>query len=288
MAVELESGLAVLSRLCTRPDINKCLGSSLGPLEKDLLMVRIHENISEENDSSEVVTSYLVDLLCNIILPSKMGEREIGGCGAGVVLLDCDHHVKIKMVASALQNRVRFIAEQYYKELKKKVGVTKDELERKRINSNLQWEIVKSSLERLLIMDIYSPENLEVSLLSLHDVIMSNISISAVIINGINSFFHKVHLESRVSHNIYISMLLNIASSVNKELKNVVTWFYVEHDFFSEKKDDNSKHKNNSIVISKSEKHFCVIFNGNKSSFCLNDSGQVIWRENFSTSNCDM
>ena len=71
----------------------------------------------------------------------------VGGSGAGVVLMDCDHHVKVKMVALALQRRVAKVAEQHLKGMKEK-GLKKEEREKQRINSTLQWDIVKGALER--------------------------------------------------------------------------------------------------------------------------------------------
>ena len=94
-----------------------------------------------------LLTSYVVEVVCNITLPKMIGDVLVGGCGAGVVLMDCDHHVKVKMVALALQRRVARVAEQHLKEMKGD-GVKKEEREKRRINSTIQWDIVKGALER--------------------------------------------------------------------------------------------------------------------------------------------
>ena len=48
---------------------------------------------------------------------------------------------------------------------------------------------------RLFMMDIFTPDQLEISLLSLQNILVDNITISAVLINGINSFYHQVLLS---------------------------------------------------------------------------------------------
>merc|ERR1712192_32360 len=68
------------------------------------------------------------------------------------------------------------VAEHHLKEMKEK-GVKREDREKQRMNSSLQWEVVKGSLERLLVMNVYSPDNLEISLLSLQTVLVDNASV---------------------------------------------------------------------------------------------------------------
>ena len=41
-------------------------------------------------------------------------------------------------------------------------------------------------------MNVFTSDSLEISLLSLQNVLMDNTSVSAVLVNGINSFYHQV------------------------------------------------------------------------------------------------
>lgn len=275
MTLKVESGLSVLSRLCSRPSISTCLGPGLGQPKQQVTQIRAQ--MDKVVDTVDLVTGYVVELVCNIVLPRMVGDVLVGGCGAGVVLLDCDHHVKIKMVALALERRVARVAEHHLKEMKEK-GVKREFREKQRINSSLQWDIVKGALERLLVMNIYSPDNLEISLLSLQNVLIDNTSVSAVLINGINSFYHQVRGESGLSHTAYIKRLINLALSGCKDTSEDLKIFYVEHNLFGDKnefeKDENS---NSTVVIEKLETNFSVTFHGCKSQFSLNCDGQVVW-----------
>jgi len=275
MALKVESGLSVLSRLCSRPGISNCLGPGLGQPKQQVTQIRCQGD--KMGDTVDLLTGYVVELVCNLILPRMIGDVMVGGSGAGVVLMDCDHHVKVKMVALALQRRVAKVAEQHLKGMKEK-GLKKEEREKQRINSTLQWDIVKGALERLLVMNIYTSDNLEISLLSLQNVLIDNTSVSAVLINGINSFYHQVRGDSGISHSAYMKKLINLALEGCKDTSDDLKVLYVEHNLFGDKnefeKDENS---NSNVVIEKLETNFSVTFLGRKSQFSLNSSGQVVW-----------
>jgi len=271
---KVESGLSVLARLCSRPSITNCLGPGLGQPNQQVTLIR-HQG--ELGDTVDLLTGYVTELVCNLILPRNIGDVVIGGCGAGVVLLDCDHHVKIKKVAMALQWRVGKVAEEHWKDMKEK-GLTREDREMKRINSTMQWDIVKEALKRLYIMDIFDPVTLEVSLLSLQNIVVENTCISAVLINGINSFYHQVRGDSSISHSAYLKKLINLALEGCKDTSDDLKIFCVEHNLFSEKYDPEKDENSSSyVVIEKAEESFSVAFQGRKSLLSINHSGQVIW-----------
>jgi len=274
MALKVESGLSVLSRLCSRPSISSSLGPGLPAPKQQVTQVRCS---SDMGDTMDLLTSYVVELLCNITLPKMVGEVLIGGCGAGAVLLDCDHHVKVKMVALTLQSRVAKVAEQHLKEMKDR-GHSRELREKQRITSSMQWEIVKGALERLLVMNVYTPDNLEISLLSLQNVLMDNTTISAVLINGINSFYHQVKGDTGISHSAYMKRLINLALTGCKDTSEDLKILYVEHNLFGDKNDfEKDEHSNSNVVIEKLETNFAVTFLGCKSQFSLNSSGVFMW-----------
>jgi len=276
MSVKVESGLSVLSRLCIRPNITHCFGPGLGQPSQQVTMVRCLGD--KLGDTVDLVTGYVVEVMCNLTLPSMIGDIVVGGCEAGVVLMDCDHHVKVKEVAVALQRRVAMVAEQHWKDMKER-GLSREEREKQRINSTLQWDIVKAALARLIIMKIHTPDQLEISLLSLENVLTHNNSVSAVLINGINSFYFQVRGETSIPHNAYVKKLLNLALEGCKDTSEELKIFYVEHNLFGDDKNDVEKNENSSsdVVIEKLETNFSVTFLGHKSQFSLNSSGQIVW-----------
>ena len=61
-----------------------------------------------------------------------------------------------------------------------------------RLTSTDQWHVVKQSLERLLVMEVYEPDCLETSLVSLRAVLAANSNISCILLDSINTFYHQV------------------------------------------------------------------------------------------------
>ena len=147
LSLKVESGLSVLSRLCSRPSIDNCLGPGLGQPSQQVTVIR---GQGELGDTVDLLTGYVIEVVCNLTLPRVISDVVIGGCGAAVVLLDCDHHVKVKMVAMALQRRVAMVAEHHWKNMKEK-GLSREDREKQRITSTMQWDIVKGALERFVM-----------------------------------------------------------------------------------------------------------------------------------------
>ena len=74
-------------------------------------------------------------------------------------------------LANVLESRVQDVREKHYKSLPRAERASRD----KRITSADQWNIVKTSLERLHVMDVFNPDSLEVSLLSVQVIVMFNV-----------------------------------------------------------------------------------------------------------------
>jgi len=275
MTLNMESGLSVLSRLCTRPSIYGYLGPGLGQPSQQVTKIRCQG--PKDEDMVDVVTGYCLELISNLILPGKISEVSLGGCEAGLILIDCDHHLKVKLIANILQNKVASAALQHMKEMKEQ-GISREERNKRRINSTLQWEAVKGSLERILIMEVFTPDQLEISILSLQNVLMDNIRISAVLIAGVNSFFHQVRGETGISHAAYMKKVLNHINVGCKDTSEELKILYLEHNLFGEnnvlEKNENSS---SDIVIEKLETNYSATFRGRKLLFSLNSCCQVVW-----------
>ena len=64
----------------------------------------------------------------------------------------------------------------------------------------IYYQLKIQSQLRFFLVNVYSPENLEITLLSLNNTLMENPSISAVFILGVNAFYHQViHFHAVVS-----------------------------------------------------------------------------------------
>ena len=121
--VPQESGLSLLSRLVARPSAASCLGPPLPPLApgcttltwggdkdgKDNIKDKAGQNqdskdsVYQPKDSVSPLLSYTLEVVCRLLLPGRVLE---GGCGAGLVLVDCCHTLHTTTIASRLQHLV--------------------------------------------------------------------------------------------------------------------------------------------------------------------------------------
>jgi hypothetical protein len=180
---------------------------------------------------SSVPQSFFTELICNSCLPIHHRGVQIYGCQATVLLFNCDHHIKAEVLGAQLQRRVKIIAENHYRSL------PKEEKKTKRLTSADQWQIVKKSLERVLIMEAYSPNTLEVGLIALKNILNGNHNISLVLISGINTFFHQVTICTGIYHNAYLRRLLSILQDSIQNMNENLKVLYYQLNFFN--KEDN-------------------------------------------------
>ena len=128
--VPQESGLSLLSRLVVRPSAASCLGPQLPPLApgcttlawggdrdgKDSIKDKAGQNqdskdsVHQPKDSVSPLLSYTLEVVCRLLLPGRVVE---GGCGAGLVLVDCCHTLHTNTIASRLQHLVSGDAGKY-------------------------------------------------------------------------------------------------------------------------------------------------------------------------------
>jgi len=215
-------GLSFSSKLAERPKLASLLEDGVdGP--KNLVTPVFYDG---KVGDSTVVESFLVDLICRACLPDQFKGVSVRGACAGVVLLNADHHVKIPTIAEELQRRVNHVAEQHYRSL------PRDRRSKERLTSLDQWQIVKRSMERVLILEVYTPTVMEANIVKLRKILDGNQSISLVLISSINTFFHQASSATGIYHNAYLRRLLSHLVEATKEIHNNVRALYVQHNFF--------------------------------------------------------
>jgi len=267
-----ETGLSLLSRLVTRPSVDDCLGPGLQSLDQIFTDVHV---VGEHQDSVTVATRFMSQVLTNVILVSKYKHVIIGGCDAGAVVVDCSHQMKSEQIAALLQRRVRKIAENHYRGLKD-AGVKKEERESKRLTSADQWEIVKTGLSRFYLVNVYSPENLEITLLSLNDTLLENPSISAIFILGANAFYHQVQNSDGIGYQSYLRRLRHLTiDSLSDNNQDQVRILFTEPNIFGENC-ELSEEKKDTIVILNNEETLKVKYLDSEAKFQL-DEGEIKW-----------
>ena len=142
-----ENGLSVLSRLVVRSGVSGCLGPG-DPGEKELGQGCPITSLDWE-DTDTALEAYMIEVICKAVLPMVAGEGlvPIGGCEAGLLILDCDHRIKMTDVADALLRRVGKVAEEHYKKLPKH-----RRNERLSGGRGEQWRVVRESMARISLI----------------------------------------------------------------------------------------------------------------------------------------
>ena len=238
-----ENGLSVLSRLVVRPGVSGCLGPG-DPGEKELGVGCPITSLDWE-DTDTALEAYMMEVICKAVLPMVAGEGlvPIGGCEAGLLILDCDHRIKMVDIADALLRRVGKVAEEHYKKLPKH-----RRNERLSGGRGEQWRVVRESMARISLIQalnqllyqtersvalfgsngqkrwypckrskdfppltsskVFDHDQLQLNLLSLPSLLRQKENVSCVVILGINMFYHQTRLNSPVSHRAHVAKLL--------------------------------------------------------------------------------
>lgn len=164
-----------------------------------LPIVNCIEDIKGSQDSQNGV---LLELISTAVLCREYKGVQFPGQAFTVLFLDADHKFKVESLAEELQKKVRLVAEAHFRSLDKKDRKTL------RITSKEQWQIVKKSLARLQILQLFSHQALEIALCGLHRLLRNNNSITLIVINSINTFYQEVSYETCIYASAYLRKLL--------------------------------------------------------------------------------
>ena len=142
-----ENGLAVLGRLAVRPQVVGCLAPAESGEEEQGVVFPITSH--DWDDSDTALGAYMTEVICKAVLPLVAGEGQvpIGGCEAGLVILDCDHRIQMRHLADAMLRRVGKVAERHFRELPKH-----RRNERLSGGRGEQWKVVREALDRISLI----------------------------------------------------------------------------------------------------------------------------------------
>jgi len=268
-----ENGLSVLSRLVVRSGVSGCLGPG-DPGEKELGVGCPITSLDWE-DTDTALEAYMIEVICKAVLPMVAGEGlvPIGGCEAGLLILDCDHRIKMTDIADALLRRVGKVAEEHYKKLPKH-----RRNERLSGGRGEQWRVVRESMARISLIQVFDHDQLQLNLLSLPSLLRQKENVSCVLILGINMFYHQTRLNSPVSHRAHVAKLLASAEIATKGYS--VRLLYTEHRLFG--KDEENWDSAQGVVVENledEEGHSVTIDGGAVLRGKVNQAGDWIWEE---------
>jgi len=184
--------------------------------------------VEDGKDSQDIQNSIMLELISRAVLCSEYKGVEFPGQAHTVLIIDTDHKFKVESLAQELQKKVRQVAEAHFRSLDKKDRKTL------RITSKEQWQIVKKSLARLQILEIFSHQALEIALCGLHSLLRNNTNISVIVINSINTFFQEVSYETNIYATAYQRRLLSrILASCSLITDRQLYCTYTQHHLYN-------------------------------------------------------
>jgi len=261
--MQTETGLSFLSRICGR---NKelSLGPGLPPLSS--LVTRL-ESHGHHKDSLDLITALVTDITARLTLETS------------VILIDCSHKFNIKKLSRLLGDRVRKQAEEESKKMKD-AGLSREEREKSRMTSYKQWEEVRNALSRLFILHVHTPDCLETSILNLNDIITANYNVSAVIVLGVNTFYHQLHKEEGINYFNYTKRMRSLIEESCSDYKDSVKILMVELNIFGDKTDSEDQiaaKKPSMVIVENSSNGLSVHFQGRSAAISLDNNNMITW-----------
>jgi len=262
--LEVESGLAVFARLAKRPKLSAWLGPNL-PLPA--LPLVLHCPLS-------ILSPYSLELAARAVLPRE-GPRgvHLGGAAAELVIVNANHTFSMGSLVNLLASRVRAAAAQHLATL------PRQDRARLRLTSSMQWDIVRQAADRCHVLEPFTPLELELSFLSLKRVVQENINVAAVLVLGINAFFHQVRHESGTSQDAYIKKMRGYLESALGDLKDDVKAVIYQHNLFKESKEKSQ----DCIILEETEEigQWKVIWDTKQIQFKTGASNEVLWLDSY-------
>lgn len=223
MAQKIESGLQMFSRITHRPDLDGLNPTIFpqGPHPGQIIEIT--------GDEATGKTLLVTDLLARCLLPKTYQEVQLPGRKSGALFINTNHHFDMFKLAEIMQ---------YY--IKTNCNRT--------LNSNTVQEIIKESLKSLTVINCYTNEQFQATLLNLESLILENTNISLLIVDTLVAFYWIQRIHSNVSYNSYYTSIVNslkvLASKFN------ITVFYTKPNII---KDAPKKHVDIKIYLKKIE-----------------------------------
>jgi DNA-repair protein XRCC2 len=210
-----ETGVQLLARLSSRPNLTS-LNETLFPGGINLGNV-----IEISGDSGSGKTTLITQFLVKCLLPKTWNEFEIGGLGAGAIIVNTDHHFQILKLVNIMESLLTKCKESYNNEAQLP----------KQIDSRTIEKIIKESLSSLIILNCYDSQQLFVTFHSLENILSSNANTSLIIIDSISAYYWQDAAVGGVRKmDLYLKKSLKALQTCIEEYR--VTIMYTKQTYF--------------------------------------------------------
>ncbi|KAJ9582041.1 hypothetical protein L9F63_003624 [Diploptera punctata] len=198
-----ESGLQLLARLSSRPDIHG--------LDEKLFSGGLHfgDVVEITGDIGSGKTLLITQLLAKCLLPKSMFEIDIGGLGAGAIIINSDHHFQLLKLVSIMESTFE---------------------ENQQLDSSTIEKIIKTALANLIVLNCYDRVQLLVTFHSLDNILSSNKNISLIVVDSLSAFYWQDIVISGIHKmDFYLKKTLKTLQSCIQEHKIVIIYTKQAH-----------------------------------------------------------
>uniref|UniRef100_A0A1B6MRG4 Rad51-like C-terminal domain-containing protein n=1 Tax=Graphocephala atropunctata TaxID=36148 RepID=A0A1B6MRG4_9HEMI len=199
MASTSETGLQLFARLTARPSL---VGLDYvlfpdGPNAKEVI------ELSGEPSCGK--TLLFSQFIVKCILPTEKKNVKVGGLKAGVILLNTDHHFQMYKLVSLMEAHLKAVSETF------SVSDVED--------------IVKNSLDRLIIYNITDSAQLLVTFHALHTVVSNRPEIGLILLDSVCAFYWQDSMTSGIRKmDLYAKNVLKTLQKTLGDFKGVVMY----------------------------------------------------------------
>lgn len=195
MKQKIESGLQLLSRVTHRPDLQGLNSTifSQGPHPGEIIEITGEEGTGK--------TLLATDLLARCLLLKSYKEIQLPGKECGALFVNTNHHFDVFKLAEILQHYI------------------KSSCTTLKSNTTVQ-EIIKASLKNLFVINCYTNEQFQATLLNLESLILKEVNISLLIVDSVAAFYWIERIHKTLSFNAYYVSIINT-------LKNLASKFCI-------------------------------------------------------------
>lgn len=205
---KLESGVQLLSRLSKKAGIENFYPSlfNCGPNKDEVI----------EIFSNNSANPFLYDLITEALLPHL-----VGGVEAGTVIFNTDGNFDKNNFIEIFKHKL------YTKLTEKNIQVNfKDEA---------MDEILNGCLNNIIIIDIYDPSQLIISIQNLDNILMRHSNISLIIFHTLSAFYWSEQSFKVTKMDLYLKKLLKFVQKITKDFKIVI--LYTRPEYFCSSKE---------------------------------------------------
>ncbi|PSN46374.1 hypothetical protein C0J52_05726 [Blattella germanica] len=213
-----ESGLQLLARLSTRPELHG--------LEEKLFSdgLKLGDVVEISGDLGSGKTFLITQLLAKCLLPKMWNGIQIGGVGAGAIIVNTEHNFQLLKLVNLMESSLLKTS------FAPQAGSSGETQNQDLVDSQTIEKIIKQALSNLTILNCYDRVQLLVTFHSLENILASNSKISLIVLDSLSAYYWQdIPLGGIRKMDLYLKKTLKTLQSCIKEHKTVIIFSKQTH-----------------------------------------------------------